>query len=170
MFPGTTYDSIEGRFRIIRGEAAALKAEIENGTRAPAPARGSNNTTASASSASNTSGTTPKKPRAKKSAANGAPTPKKEKVFSGRVAKSGGANKSAKNSLGFEMMDGSSESGSGNVVNGIKEEVVSSGGSSYLGSEEDAVGEADVPMSTGWEFSDMDGMSAYVMGSGVEGI
>ncbi|KAB8342783.1 hypothetical protein FH972_022381 [Carpinus fangiana] len=37
---GATYDSIEGRFRIIKKEAAKLKEEIENGTRPEAPARG----------------------------------------------------------------------------------------------------------------------------------
>lgn len=38
---GATYDSIEGRFRIIRKEAEKLKAEIESGNRGPAPPRGS---------------------------------------------------------------------------------------------------------------------------------
>ena len=37
---GATYDSIEGRFRIVRKEAEKLKTEIENGARQPAPARG----------------------------------------------------------------------------------------------------------------------------------
>lgn len=37
---GATYDSIEGRFRIIKKEAAKLKEEIENGSRPEAPARG----------------------------------------------------------------------------------------------------------------------------------
>lgn len=88
-------------------------------------------------------------------------------MINGRVTKSGVANKGAKNALG---LDGSGEHGSGNVVNGIKEEMVSSGASSFFGGDEDAVGDIDVGMSTGWEFSDMDGISAYVMGGGVEGI
>lgn len=134
---------------------------MESGT------RGSTNNATSASSTSNASEATPKKPRVKKDAANDTATPKKEKVITGRVVKSGGANKVAKNPFG---LDGSGQHGSGNMVNGIKEEVVSSGSSSYFGGDEDAIGEVDVAMSTGWEFSDMDGMSAYVMGGGAEGI
>lgn len=38
---GATYDSIEGRFRIIKREAAVLRAEIEQGERPQAPPRGS---------------------------------------------------------------------------------------------------------------------------------
>ncbi|KAG7010096.1 hypothetical protein G7Y79_00001g003680 [Physcia stellaris] len=159
----TTYDSIEGRFRPLRKLAETLKEEVESSTRT------STNNTTSTSFTSNASDATPKKPRAKKVAANGTPTPKKEKVINGRVTKSGGPNKGAKNPLG---LDGSSENGSGKVVNGIKEELVSSGASSFFGGEEDAVGDVDVdvPMGTGWEFSDIDAMSAYVMGGGVEGI
>ena len=134
---------------------------MESGT------RGSTNNTASTSSTSNAGEATPKKPRVKKETANGTPTPKKERVINGRVVKAGGANKGAKNPFG---LDGSGEYGSGNMVNGIKEEVVSSGSSSYFGGDEDAIGEVDVAMSTGWEFSDMDGMSAYIMGGGAEGI
>ena len=44
---GATYDSIEGRFRIIKKEAANLKAEIDNGVRAEAPPRGVGNSTPS---------------------------------------------------------------------------------------------------------------------------
>ena len=134
---------------------------MESGT------RNLTNNTASISFTSNASDATPKKPRAKKGAVNGTPTPKKEKVINGRVTKSGGPNKGAKNPLG---LDGSSENGSGKVVNGIKEELVSSGASSFFGGDEDAVGDVDVAMGTGWEFSDIDAMSAYVMGGGVEGI
>lgn len=53
---GATYDSIEGRFRLIKKEAAQLKAEIDNGERPEAPARGT------AAGRSLTS--TPRKPRA----------------------------------------------------------------------------------------------------------
>lgn len=70
---GATYDSIEGRFRIIKKEAAALKAEVDNGDRPEAPTRG-------AVSAN----ITPRKP---KSATH---TPKKEKTLGGRVGKSNG--------------------------------------------------------------------------------
>lgn len=37
---GATYDTIEGRFRIIRKEAAKLKEEVDSGVRPEAPARG----------------------------------------------------------------------------------------------------------------------------------
>ncbi|KAI9883251.1 MAG: hypothetical protein M1823_004990 [Watsoniomyces obsoletus] len=37
---GATYDSIEGRFRKIKAEAAILKQEVESGQRGPAPPRG----------------------------------------------------------------------------------------------------------------------------------
>ena len=37
---GATYDAIEGRFRIIRREAAQLKEEVESGLRPAAPPRG----------------------------------------------------------------------------------------------------------------------------------
>ena len=70
---GATYDSIEGRFRIIKKEAASLKAEIDNGARPEAPTRGAVSMN-----------TTPKKP---KSASN---TPKKVKVVGGRVDKNKG--------------------------------------------------------------------------------
>lgn len=37
---GATYDAIEGRFRIIRKDAAQLKEEVESGIRPAAPPRG----------------------------------------------------------------------------------------------------------------------------------
>lgn len=63
---GATYDSIEGRFRIIKKEATALKAEIDNGDR-PEPAA--------------------RTPRRNKPTLS---TPKKEKIIGGRVNKSAG--------------------------------------------------------------------------------
>lgn len=57
---GATYDSIEGRFRVIRKEALKLKDEIDSGVRSPAPAR--NNAK---------SNTTPRKPRAPRIASAG---------------------------------------------------------------------------------------------------
>ena len=74
---GATYDSIEGRFRIIRAEAATLKAEVDSGERSEAPARG-------------TTLSTPRKPR---STAN---TPKKDKAVGGRVTKSNNVTPSKK--------------------------------------------------------------------------
>lgn len=54
-----------------------------------------------------------------------------------------------------DMMVGDMGDGSGNVVMGVKEEVVSSG-SSFFGGEEDAVGEIVVGMGTGWDFGNLD--------------
>ena len=84
---GATYDSIEGRFRIIKREAAVLKAEIDSGVRAPAPPRGGPTAgTASTSFASNASTSsqpsTPKKPKTPA-------TKKKDGVIAGRVGKNG---------------------------------------------------------------------------------
>ncbi|MCJ1450348.1 hypothetical protein MMC28_000679 [Mycoblastus sanguinarius] len=59
---GATYDSIEGRFRIIRKEAAVLKSEVDSGARPAA---------------------TPKKPKTTTTTT----TPKKDKTLGGRVGK-----------------------------------------------------------------------------------
>ena len=67
---GATYDSIEGRFRIIKKEAAAMKAEIDSGQRSEAPPRGAN--------------ATPKKSKST------ATPPKKERTIGGRVGKGTG--------------------------------------------------------------------------------
>ncbi|KAL9073463.1 MAG: hypothetical protein Q9161_002884 [Pseudevernia consocians] len=69
---GATYDSIEGRFRIIKKDATALKAEVDSGDRPGAPARG----------AVSVKATTPKKIKSTIS------TPKKGKTLGGRVNKS----------------------------------------------------------------------------------
>ena len=69
--PGATYDSIEGRFRIIKKEAAVLKEEIDSGARPEAPFRGKDTTS------------TPKKAKTTTTT-----TPKKDKTVSGRVSKS----------------------------------------------------------------------------------
>ena len=74
---GATYDSIEGRFRIIRTEAAALKAEVDSGERGEAPARG-------------TTISTPRKPRSNLT------TPRKDKTAGGRVSKSSNGTPSKK--------------------------------------------------------------------------
>ncbi|KAI4254401.1 MAG: hypothetical protein L6R42_007207 [Xanthoria sp. 1 TBL-2021] len=117
---GATYDAIEGRFRIIKKEAAKLLAEIESGERPVAPPRGTASSSAKSSSFATTSGddndsiSTPKKPRkprstnttprAKKSSATGGG----DKVLGGRVSKSP-----------------KKKDVTGVVVNGIKEEVPS---------------------------------------------
>ncbi|KAI9763020.1 MAG: hypothetical protein M4579_000083 [Chaenotheca gracillima] len=79
----STYDSIEGRFRIIKKEAKKLQGEIDSGQRPEAPVRGG----ASANS------TPRKKKPSAGSAANGAaaetssPTKPSQSVLSGRVTK-----------------------------------------------------------------------------------
>ncbi|KAL2041775.1 hypothetical protein N7G274_005559 [Stereocaulon virgatum] len=93
---GATYDSIEGRFRIIKKEAAVLKSEIDTGARPEAPARGKD---------PNSTTSTPKKPK------NTTSTPKKDKTVSGRVSKSTNITPTKKG---------------GNSVKGIKEEPDSS--------------------------------------------
>lgn len=65
------YDSIEGRFRIVKKEAAAMTAKIDSGERAEAPARGA---TTSATAM----------PKILKAAAS---TPKKERMTGGRITK-----------------------------------------------------------------------------------
>lgn len=70
---GATYDSIEGRFRKIKADAAKLKAEVDSGERPEAPPRGAGSTNS-----------TPRKRKA--GAAVG-----EQGVVNGRVAKSGKA-------------------------------------------------------------------------------
>ena len=110
---GATYDSIEGRFRIIRKEAAAMKAEIESGARPSAPPRNSN------AGGSNAGPTTPKKAKT---------AIKKEKTISGRVTKSNASTPSKKNTKG-------------NTANGIKQEQESAGSSFSIMDDVDAEGE-----------------------------
>ncbi|KAI9680346.1 MAG: hypothetical protein M1829_001232 [Trizodia sp. TS-e1964] len=73
---GATYDAVEGRFRIIKKDAKVLRAEIDEGVRDPAPARGTprknKNTPGTDSQHSTITGRVTKAkaaPRAKKSAA-----------------------------------------------------------------------------------------------------
>jgi len=104
---GATYDSIEGRFRIIKKEAAQLKSEIDSGARPEAPMRGANPSATS----------TPKKPKTTNT------TPKKvDKTFGGRVNKSANSTPTKKGA------------NAGNVVKGIKEEPESSASSFFGGS------------------------------------
>ncbi|MCJ1304234.1 hypothetical protein MMC08_007046 [Hypocenomyce scalaris] len=120
---GATYDSIEGRFRIIKREAAVLKAEVESGARQEAPQRGSASSTNTTSIidemnahdiVSRAQITTPKYSRTPKT-----PVKKENVVLTGRVTKP--VNKTPtkqRNTGGVE-----------NVANGVKAEVVSSGSS-----------------------------------------
>ncbi|KAI4105912.1 MAG: hypothetical protein LQ339_003230 [Xanthoria mediterranea] len=97
---GATYDAIEGRFRIIKKEAAKLLAEIESGQRPAAPPRGNamskSSSFATTSTDDNDSISTPKKPRKPRST-NTTPRAKKssaavggggDKVLDGRISKS----------------------------------------------------------------------------------
>ena len=127
---GTTYNSIEGRFRIIKEQAKVLKAESD-GKRA---------TTTSTNSTS---------------------TPKKDKVLSGRVQKNGTPSKPSKTSsntrdadeaLALFGTDGTAEiPDGGNRIIGVKEEVVSSGTSSYYSGEEAVSGAASMGMDLAWD-------------------
>lgn len=102
IISGATYDSIEGRFRIIKKDAAVLKAEVDSGVRSPAPPR---NQKATSEAGSFT--TTPKKARTTTN------TPRKEKTLSGRVAKSANATptkKGSQNKMLKEELDSSSSS------------------------------------------------------------
>lgn len=110
---GATYDSIEGRFRIIRKEAAAMKAEIESGARPAAPARNSN---------ANTGGSGPTTPKKPKTAV------KKEKTITGRVTKSNASTPSKKNT-------------NADVAAGIKQELESGATSFSIMDDVDAEGE-----------------------------
>ena len=95
--PGATYDSIEGRFRIIKKDAAVLKGEIDSGARPEAPLRGKD---------ANSTTSTPKKAKTTTTT-----TPKKDKTVSGRVSKSTNSTPTKKG---------------GNTIKGIKEESESS--------------------------------------------
>ncbi|KAL8729263.1 MAG: hypothetical protein Q9166_004884 [cf. Caloplaca sp. 2 TL-2023] len=114
---GATYDAIEGRFRIIKKEAAKLLSEVESGERPVAPARGP------IKSEDGADVSTPKKSRKPRST-NTTPRVKKsaggDKVASGRVTKSteSSPKKKDKNLTGV-------------VLNGVKEEVGSSESSMY---------------------------------------
>lgn len=102
---GATYDSIEGRFRIIKKEAAQLKSEIDSGARPEAPIRGA---TASGTSTPKKARTSPKK------------TDKQDKTIAGRVNKIANGTPTKKGA-------------GGNAVKGIKEEVESSASSFFDG-------------------------------------
>jgi len=103
---GATYDSIEGRFRIIKKEAAQLKSEIDSGARPEAPIRGA--------TASGTSTPKKAKPSPKK-------TDKQDKTIAGRVNKIANGTPTKKGA------------GGNNAVKGIKEEVESSASSFFDG-------------------------------------
>lgn len=82
---GATYDSIEGRFRIIRKEAEQLRQEVDSGARPQAPMRGAPPTDGSAPT---TPASTPKKPRAAPGTpASGTGRKKTGAVFGSRVEK-----------------------------------------------------------------------------------
>ena len=112
-FSGATYDSIEGRFRIIRKEAAVMKAEVESGARPAAPPRNAN------AGGSNSGQTTPRKSKT---------TTKKDKTLTGRVTKSNASTPTKKNA-------------NGDLANGIKQEQDSAASSFSIMDEADAEGD-----------------------------
>ena len=112
-FSGATYDSIEGRFRVIRREAAVMKAEVESGARPAAPPRNAN------AAGSNSGPATPKKPKT---------TTKKDKTLTGRVTKSNTSTPSKKYA-------------NDDVASGIKQEHDSNTSSFSIMDEADGEGE-----------------------------
>ncbi len=80
---GATYDSIEGRFRIIKADAKALKQEAD--------ARGARGQSATANRTTNSANSTPRKARSRKAVKGEPSSPTKssrnQAVLSGRVAK-----------------------------------------------------------------------------------
>ncbi|KAL8773859.1 MAG: hypothetical protein Q9209_001289 [Squamulea sp. 1 TL-2023] len=112
---GATYDAIEGRYRIIKKDAAELLAEAETGERPIPPARGSTSNTAKSSTTFDEDIATPKKPRAPRSATT---TPRAKKTVGGNKVVGGRVTKSTESSPKKKNMTGA-------VVNGIKEEVSS---------------------------------------------
>lgn len=118
---GATYDAIEGRFRIIKREAAKLLAEVESGARPAALPRGSSNTAKAPVTKSEDGGVdalaTPKKARKPRST-NATPRAKKtDKVIGGRITKNKDSSPTKKNGAGH--------------VEVIKQELESSGSSMY---------------------------------------
>ncbi|CAF9927663.1 MAG: hypothetical protein HETSPECPRED_006641 [Heterodermia speciosa] len=142
---GTTYNSIEGRFRIIKEQAKVLKAAVDNDE--PSPAISYDNS-------GNGSESTPTKARGTKNT----PTPKKDRVLSGRVGKNSTPSKAPKltsreSGEVLEMlgMDGTIEVNNGNSTTGVKEELVSSGTSSYYSGEEVVSDVVALSMDLAWD-------------------
>ncbi len=157
---GATYDSIEGRFRIIKREAAVLRAEIEQGERPEAPERGgaAKKSTAAESMAASSSSTgilgdkvkSPRKPRTPKKA--GIKQEDGGRVLTGRVGKSGGSPTKGKN---------------GSIM--VKAEPMM-GDDSYFGSERDIELETDLAPDTfmgALGKSDFDEVLRYEGGMGI---
>ncbi|MCJ1397943.1 hypothetical protein MMC11_001139 [Xylographa trunciseda] len=119
---GATYDSIEGQFRKIRTEAAIMKQEVDDGTRAQAPPRGNKKESCD----------TPKKVRKQRN------SPKKtDTVLAGRVSKSKSLTPTKKRGANANVIANT------NAVMGVKEEMESSA-SSMMGLGDDEDGEHDV--------------------------
>jgi len=120
----TTYDSIEGRFRIIKKEAALLAAEIQSGVRGPAPPRASNNNNNNNASFSSAASASPRKARAPR-------TPRKDAVVGGRVGKNGTPTKGRRGvGVGVGVGAGAGAGSTGTDMDGhgkgVKEEAPSS--------------------------------------------
>ncbi len=90
---GATYDSIEGRFRKIKAEAAILKDEVASGKRSPAPARGNGGGGGGKSSDETMPKAKGKRGRQTKGATDNGTTTNgaRDGVISGRVTKTGRA-------------------------------------------------------------------------------
>ncbi|KAL8951817.1 MAG: hypothetical protein Q9222_002233 [Ikaeria aurantiellina] len=138
---GATYDAIEGRFRIIKKEAAVILKEVESGARPAAPSRGQPTTAQSSFTTSEDGLSTPKKARKPRSTNTTPRANKKDKVINGRVGKSPMKKENV------------------HPENGIKEEMGSGGNSLYegLGMEVDADGVAEgLGLNGGFEAFEME--------------
>lgn len=112
--PGATYDSIEGRFRIIKREATALKTEAESTAGTIPLTETVKDELDGHDIISRAQIATPKKGRTPKT-----PAKKENGTLGGRVSKSANATPTKQRKAGAV----------GNAVRGVKEEVLSSGSS-----------------------------------------
>lgn len=132
---GATYDSIEGRFRIIKNEANKLKKEIESGSRPEAPPRGSSNP-------DNETSTTPARKPSTPGRKPGTPRKGSEggRVLNGRVGKGGSPSKTSKKATD-------------SLVKSIKEEFADNG-SGFILEDVDAEGEENIGWGNGVDLGD----------------
>ncbi|KAI4123382.1 MAG: hypothetical protein LQ347_006179 [Umbilicaria vellea] len=145
---GATYDSIEGRFRIIKREATALKTEAESITGAVPVTEIVKDELDGHDIISRAQIATPKKGRTPKN-----PTKKENGTLGGRVSKSANATPTKQRKAGAVK----------NVVRGVKEEVLSSGSS--MTEEGMMSGFGTQEMEMGMEDWGMGGAGAAVCGA-----
>ncbi len=140
---GATYDSIEGRFRIIKKEASQLQAEIDSGLRPEAPFRGNGSCPANGNGAA-------RKPRTPKKDNNSNTGSQNGGVFNGRVTKSANSSPTKKRTaaqIKKELLEGSTASSlSCGDVGGIGDEHMLNGVESFGYHSQNAALDFDLPM------------------------